>query len=664
MIIEQNVPIVEVLLATYNGEEYLPEFLESLARQQGISIILRVSDDGSDDSTLEVIDLYSSRFLKCSITRGPGSGPSDNFFSLISQANSDFIALADQDDIWEPTHLINSVKRIEKFASVPTLTFTSVSEFTYKPENSSSIWPNKVKIERPLNFFVENLARGCTIVFNRKALCLINSHKPAFAIMHDWWISLLISLIGEVRYSQCPEVNYRLHQNNYIGSKSSLKSRLQRFHNSREEVWPPVLQLLEIYKVFGYQIVGKKLTIVESITTGLTSFKFFKRMSVILTSHRLRSSLFDDVWLRLLLMTRPYSSDSFLWFFYRRARALARKIIYSITHGIPGAIKDFATITLQRKHVLYTVHKDSFNSSNPGKIALVALYPRGPLLSSVKRLVSDLLARDYQVVAVVNNSYLQSWIPELISLPITIIERPNIGRDFGAYQSGIGYLKENGYLIEADLLLICNDSVFYGNNFGNFLKEFDSSKLPWTTAFLNFEKHTHAQSFFQSFTSEILLAPEFQGFWRDYRPSNSRVHAIDKGEVKLSQILLSTGFFPKIIVTADAIANSYSNSKITFEDFYSVLSETYYPIQGTPREMREEFFWHSLQRSFLEKNCSHLAGLLAFKALNAPLKLDLLATGHVTLDSIMNALSENGIGESELNQLSQEFMRIRTQLLS
>jgi glycosyltransferase involved in cell wall biosynthesis len=664
LIVELGVPVVEVLLATYNGEEYLPEFLESLSRQQGVSIILRVSDDGSRDSTLDLINFYSTRFKKCSITRGPGTGPSDNFFSLISQANSDYIALADQDDIWEPTHLINSVKRIEELASVPAMTFTSVSEFTSKPENPLSIWPNKVMIERPLNFFVENLARGCTIVFNRKALCLINSHKPAFAIMHDWWIGLLISLIGEVRYSQCPEVNYRLHQNNYIGSKPSLKSRLQRFNNSREEVWPPALQLLEIYEAFGNQIVGKKMKNVESITTGLTSLKFSKRMHVILTSHRLRSSLFDEVWLRLLLMSRPYSSDSFLWFLYRRTRALARKIIDFITHGIPGAIKDLATITLQRKHVLYTVHKDSLISSNPGKIALVALYPRGPLLSSVKRLVSDLLERDYQVVAVVNNSNLQSWIPQLISLPITIIERPNIGRDFGAYQSGISYLKENGYLDEADLLLICNDSVFYGNNFGNFLKEFDSSKSPWTTAFLNFEKHTHAQSFFQSFTSEILLDPGFQGFWRDYFPSNSRVHAIDKGEVKLSQILLSTGFFPKSIVTAGAIANSYSNNKITFEDFYSVLLETYYPIQDTPREMREEFFWHSLQRSFMEKNCSHLAGLLAFKALNAPLKLDLLATGRVTLESIINALSENGIEDSELNQLIQEFTTIRARLLS
>ena len=57
MIIEDKVPVVEVLLATYNREKYLADFLESLSRQQGVSILLRVSDDGSCDSILNLIDL-------------------------------------------------------------------------------------------------------------------------------------------------------------------------------------------------------------------------------------------------------------------------------------------------------------------------------------------------------------------------------------------------------------------------------------------------------------------------------------------------------------------------------------------------------------------------------------------------------------------------------
>lgn len=663
MRIEDKVPVVEVLLTTYNGEKYLSEFLESLTRQQGVSIILRVSDDGSSDSTLDLIDKYSSRFKEFSIAQGPGSGPSDNFFSLINQANSEYIALADQDDIWEPTHLINSVKRIEKLAQVPAMTFTSVSEFEDHPENRLSIWPHRVKMERPLNFFIENLARGCSIVFNKKALILINSHKPAFAIMHDWWIGLLISLVGEVRYSQYPEINYRLHRDNYIGSKPNLRSRLQRFNNSQEKIWPPVLQLLEIYEAFGHQIIGKKLKNVELICSGLNSQRFFKRLKTILTGQRFRATIFDDFWVRILLMSQPYLKGSLLWHIYGRARTAVRRIIRFIRQDGPRAVKDFFTITILRQHLQHTVHKVSSERSNLKKIALVALYPRAPLLSSVKRLISDLLDGDYQVVAVVNSSNYQSWIPELISLPITIIERPNIGRDFGAYKFGISYLNNKGLLGEADLLLICNDSVFYGKDFGDFLKRFDSSKSSWTTAFLNFEKHTHAQSFFQSFSSEIIMSSSFQKFWKDYFPSNSRVHAIDKGEVKLSQLLISAGFFPKSIVTAGAIANCYPNSSIEFEDFFSILLDTYYSLQDTSREIREDLFWHSLQRNFMEKNCAHVAGLLAFKALNAPLKLDLLATGRITLESLLSALSNNGIEENEIIQLRQEFLSTRARLI-
>jgi hypothetical protein len=234
----------------------------------------------------------------------------ENFFSLIQKADSEYIALADQDDIWEPTHLINSVKRIEGFDSVPAMTFTSVSEFEGIPENRLSIWPPKVNLKRPLAFALENLARGCTIVLNKNAIRSINIHKPTYAVMHDWWIGLLISLIGEVRYSQNPEVNYRIHTGNYIGGKPRLNLRLQRFNDSKEINWPPIFQLREIYTIYGSKISLNKLGILEKIVSGLTSPYFVKRVRANLTAHRFRVSLLDDLGIRFLLMTRPFLTES------------------------------------------------------------------------------------------------------------------------------------------------------------------------------------------------------------------------------------------------------------------------------------------------------------------------------------------------------------------
>lgn len=662
MIIEHRVPVVEVLLATYNGAGHLSEFLESLSGQQGVSIILRVSDDGSNDSTLDVINLYSTRFQEFSITQGPGSGPSDNFFSLISRADSDFIALADQDDIWEPTHLINSVKRIENLDAVPAMTFTSVSEFEGKPENRLSIWPRKVKMGRPLNFFVENLARGCTIVFNRKALFLINSHKPAFAIMHDWWISLLISLVGEVRYSQNPEVNYRIHAGNFVGGRPRLKLRLQRFNGSRAIDWPPITQLREIYAIYGSRISSRKLRHVDQIVSGLISPNFLKRARANLTSHRFRTSIVDDSWLRILLMTRPYSTEPLSWFIYRRLRALVRKVVLVITQEFPEIISDFMNIKILKSHLRQVVIKESVSLRGSKKIAVVALYPRGSLLSSVKRLISSLLDQNYEVIAVVNHPNLKDWISELSGFPITIIQRQNVGRDFGAYKCGVEYIERFKLGDQLDSLLLCNDSVIYGQRFGSFLREFESKSSHWATAFLNFEKHTHAQSFFQSFPREILLTELFKDFWRNYYPSNRRIYAIDQGEVRLSQILLSHGFFPTSVVNAKIISENYSSEKIIVEDYFSILGEKYYQFLGLTNQLKLELFWHSLGRGFMEKNCSHLVGLLAFKAIGAPLKIDLVATGKVSIDSLQKALLADGLDVIEVEGLVQEFLSTRARL--
>ena len=660
---ENSKPDIEVLLATYNGAAHLEEFLESLAGQVGVSIHLCVSDDGSTDQTLMILERYRRRFNSLVVTAGPKNGPSENFFSLIAHAKSNYVALADQDDIWEPTHLVNSIIRLSSSEHVPALSFTSVSEFEKSPINQLRIWPSKVNLDRPMFLFAENLARGCTIVFNKQALEAINRHRPNFAIMHDWWIALLISLIGEIKYAQIPEVNYRIHDNNFVGSKPSFRRRLLRFYDSKKNDWSPGVQIREIYSNYGEEIAPHKLKFIEQTISGLTSKSMVTRLRATLTSHRLRNSMLEDFWIRILLMAGPNSNQSFLWFLYRRIRSLIAKIMFFVVREVPTMITDFRDIRILKKHKKENIIKESVSLAGSRKIALIALFPRGPILMSVERLISNLLERKYEVVVVINQSNQRDWISGLSKYPISIIERQNVGRDFGAYKAGISFLESRGIFPEIESLLMCNDSVFYGKNFGDFLGTYEENSSAWTSAFLNFEKHTHAQSFFQSFTGEVVRTQVFQNFWLDYFPSNRRVHAIDKGEVMLSQILLKAGYFPTSVVNAKNIAGVYSAKQVSFEDFYSVFAESYYEMLNFPPEAKNEYFWHALQRSFMEKNCSHVAGLLAFKALGAPLKLDLLATGRVTVESIQEALLRDGLQESEIEELIKEFGLIRARLI-
>jgi glycosyltransferase involved in cell wall biosynthesis len=139
---DQGLPEVEVLLATFNGEKFLGEFLDSLYRQKDVRIHLVVSDDGSSDRTIEIIDSYRHLFESCKIFNGPCNGPSSNFFSLIENATYEFVALADQDDVWHPHHLISSVSRLSDTSNFPSLTFSAVMEFD-NAKKSKSIWPER-----------------------------------------------------------------------------------------------------------------------------------------------------------------------------------------------------------------------------------------------------------------------------------------------------------------------------------------------------------------------------------------------------------------------------------------------------------------------------------------------------------------------------------------
>src|SRR5665213_3252287 len=96
-------PRIAVLLGTFNGARFLDEQLESLAAQDVANVDIYASDDGSTDSTLAILERWSTGVFE--ISGGPRKGFSENFRSLVlsagERADADFIAFCDQDDIWD-----------------------------------------------------------------------------------------------------------------------------------------------------------------------------------------------------------------------------------------------------------------------------------------------------------------------------------------------------------------------------------------------------------------------------------------------------------------------------------------------------------------------------------------------------------------------------------
>ena len=119
-------PKVAILMCTYNGEKYLVEQLESIAAQTHQNWAVYVSDDGSSDSTNQILSKYQDKWGKCRlfIQRGPSKGFAANFLSLVtnSKIHADFYAYSDQDDIFETNKLERAIKSLkENSLQIPSL---------------------------------------------------------------------------------------------------------------------------------------------------------------------------------------------------------------------------------------------------------------------------------------------------------------------------------------------------------------------------------------------------------------------------------------------------------------------------------------------------------------------------------------------------------------
>jgi glycosyltransferase involved in cell wall biosynthesis len=225
---------VAILLSTYNGESFLAEQLDSLITQTHSNWTIFASDDGSSDTTLEVLTRYQTILGadRLTIIEGPRKGFAANFLSLLANSAIDaqYFAFCDQDDLWHPDRLSTGLSRIRDIPADRPALFCSRTQLIDSGGHPIGLSPLFHKPPCFENALVQSIAGGNTMLFNAAARDLIRRTDSRTRIVsHDWWAYILVSGCGGVvAYEQYPTIGYRQHDHNIVGSNLSVANRLVR----------------------------------------------------------------------------------------------------------------------------------------------------------------------------------------------------------------------------------------------------------------------------------------------------------------------------------------------------------------------------------------------------------------------------------------------------
>jgi len=221
---------IAILLASYNGEKFIAEQIESIIGQTYRNWTLFINDDGSTDSTLRIIEDYSKKYPDKIININypiKKLGSSANFYKLLESVDSDYYMYCDQDDYWLPDKIEKCMQRMDEqeliHSNAPLIVH---SDLKVVDKDLNILHPSfhgftKVKPNKFATFNylgVMNCVTGCTMLFNHAArqLPLQNEETNAW---HDWWMALLVARDGKIAYIDEATILYRQHDKNVLGAK-------------------------------------------------------------------------------------------------------------------------------------------------------------------------------------------------------------------------------------------------------------------------------------------------------------------------------------------------------------------------------------------------------------------------------------------------------------
>ena len=212
---------ISVCIPTYNGSKYIKAQLESILVQLGQDDEVVISDDSSDDDTINIIESIADGRIKV-LKDNCYASPIFNLENALKYASGDYIFLSDQDDLWVDGKVTTMLSALKTHSTV-------VSDCVIVDECGATIESSFYEINKSKAGFFNNLFTnsylGCCMAFDKEMLKNILPFPRRIA-MHDIWIGLISELLGNPVFIKEKLVHYRRHSENFSPTSESSRFSL------------------------------------------------------------------------------------------------------------------------------------------------------------------------------------------------------------------------------------------------------------------------------------------------------------------------------------------------------------------------------------------------------------------------------------------------------
>jgi len=569
--------MIDILLSTYNGEKFLAEQLNSILAQTEKDWQLLIRDDGSTDSTIDIIQTYSSRHPEkismMSDDMTENIGPCRSFHRLMqvscgesdsrgealpfaterkrgecnTGSNVDYVMFCDQDDVWLPEKIEVMLTRIKKLkkepdTSVPILLHCDLEVVDAKLTVIAPSFMKHNKLDPQITDFtslsIRNNVTGCAMMCN-KALIDLALPMPEEAIMHDWWLTLTASVFGEIHYIPKTLLKYRQHSDNAIGVKTWQNS-IGKFLN--------IKRYRQRLNDMSKQINAFKTIFNNKISDSLQKDFLLKHNCIKNRNIKLEN------YANCAQKDMP-NKNALVHKFGKSPKDVINKIFMKLEQ-LADRGNDFNANIITSKHIR---DKDS------NTVCIFSHFDKNNLIDDyVIYYIQKLNKMGIDILFISTSQIDDQESLKIEKYCIDVIFKENSGYDFGAWKSGLEYLGNK--LLEYEELIMCNDSVYAPLfDLNVMFNKMRNNDYDFWGISDNFEIKYHLQSYFMVFNKNVFSSELFKSFWNNYKLYKLKRNIIQKYEIEFSRNLLKNDFRMGVYIPYKKFqSKEYVNSTLKF----------------------------------------------------------------------------------------------------